>query len=116
MNDNLKRIDTALRLLADVAQELHSLRTLMTQPELDEEINIMGLNYKEEQVLNALLHGVVSFDNVEQAAEGVKWLFLEPAKGFRDQRKSNARRVIRKLVTKGYLYEHEDKTLDFGVT
>ena len=31
MDDNLKRIDTALRLLADVTQELHSLRAFMTQ-------------------------------------------------------------------------------------
>lgn len=117
--DNLQRLDTALRLLADVAQELHSLRALMTQPEpekLGKWINTTNLNPLEARVLDALACCPMAYDNVEQAAEAVKELFPEPLGGMRDHRKSNAKRVVMALITKGYLYEHDDGTLDFGMT
>jgi len=121
MNNNLKRIDTALRLLADVTQELHSLRTLMTQlepsDEPHEEVYVKDdLGYHERQILDALAHGNIGFINVGEAAEAVKWLYPEPSEGLRDQRKNNAQRTIKSLIAKGYLYEHQDGTLDFGVT
>jgi len=120
MNDNIQRIDNALRLLADVTQELHSLRSLITQPEPLEErgewVNTTELNPQEARVLDALTFCGTAYGNLDQVAEVVKHLFPEPINGRRDMRKINARRAVKALITKGYLYEHDDGSLDFGMT
>jgi len=118
--DNLQRLDTALRLLAVVSQDLSNLRALMTQPEPTEErgkwINTTKLNPQEARVLDALTCCPVAYDSLDQAAEMVKELFPEPLGGTRDRRKGNAMRAVRALITKGYLYEHDDGSIDLGMT
>jgi hypothetical protein len=119
-DDTLTRLDTALRLLAVASQDLRNLRALMTQPEPEELgkwVNTTGITPMEERVLDFLAIGTVDcFADVGEAAEVVKELFSEPLEGRRDTRKSNAKRVVMALITKGYLYEHDDGTLDFGMT
>jgi hypothetical protein len=120
MNDNTQRIDNALRMLADVTQELHSLRTLMAQPEPSEEhgkwVNTTNLTPQEARVLDALTCCDMAYSNMGEAVEVIKELFPEPLGGTRDQRKIKAMRAVKALITKGYLYEHDDGSLDFGMT
>jgi hypothetical protein len=119
--DNLQRLDTALRLLAVVSQDLSNLRALMTPPEPTEElgkwVNVTALMPLEEKVLNFLASGDVPyFSSVEHAAEEAKHLFHEPTEGGRDHRESNALRIVKVLIEKGYLRGHHDGSISFGVT
>ena len=122
--DNLQRLDTALRLLAVVSQDLINLRALMTQPEPEKEpteelgrwVNVTALMPLEEKVLNFLAScDAPYFSSVEHAAEDAKHLFLRH-EGMRDQRKSNAGRIVKVLIEKGYLREHHDGSVGFDVT
>jgi hypothetical protein len=123
--DNLQRLDTALRLLAVVSQDLSNLRALMTQPEPEKEpteelgrwVNVTALMPLEERVLNFLAScDVPYFSSVEHAAEEAKHLFHKPTEGGRDHRKSNALRVVKVLIEKGYLRGHHDGSIGFDVT
>ena len=71
----------------------------------------------EEKVLDFLAaYSGGSFSSVEHAAEEAKYLFYKSPEGGRDHRKSNALRVVKVLIEKGYLRKHHDGSVGIDLT
>jgi hypothetical protein len=110
--DNLQRLDTALRLLADVTQELHSLRALMTQPAPSNRPAIpparLGANAR---ILVRIWRDMVKFTGSATTADVVEAAWPQYPRGdenTRDTRKVNAQRDLRGMILKGVFTEEAE--------
>lgn len=109
-NDALSRLDTALRLLADVTQELHALRALVAdqEPECPQEPGTtpVKLSSNDQMLVNmwdsmeALGCAVTITDLLN-----VAWSYYPCGDARRDLRKVNAHRDIKRLIAKGIFVE-----------
>ena len=110
-NETLSRLDTALRLLADVTQELHALRALVVdqEPEYPQEpsVTLARLSQNAQTLVSiwgslaTLGHAVTATDLLNAA-----WIYYPRGDADkRDTREINAKRDIRMLVEKGIFIE-----------
>lgn len=106
--DNLQRLDTALRLLAVVSQDLRNLRALMTQPEpLNRPAIPPARLNANAQILVRVWRDMVAATGSVTTADVVEaaWPQYPRGENPRDMRKANAQRDLRGMILKGIFAE-----------